>query len=535
MALPLMKKRRRSRKKGILDHILPKETRASRKKTEEKGKERSQTLGGALVKHLAVKPVKLAGGLAASAMIKDIPELGLLALALKSFVSDVGGVLSKNKIHDSKLKENTNKNGEKLLQSMSKAVVGINIIKGELPPIANSIVKQSTVLTNSFGMLGTRLDTLDDIFAELRTLTSITAKVWDVSKKSLTSTRTTNMTEVMKKKNARFDAFNKTEKNKSAEDLQKEEKPIAQKEDKQPSILESIGSSLAGIGSSIMGFVGKLIEGSGFATLMRLTPVALLATLAASMGWREIQQILKTDFSKIGDNISKAFDKDGLMGAVKALFSDKQVQALGEALVKGFHDMFDPILKFIEEIFPQIKKPIEAVKSTAQNLGDAEHRLLDKDAPKQLPVNGREKQDLSKYETPLAKSWEMHDYKKGEEKSKKGFLDSLFSDDTMDMVDAQRKAQGLAPIDSNAKDNIKPAKSARNVANSVVAQQDMATKTDVATTVALQNGGAGSNKSSGNTSFPMNNNTSNSVVINNYGTSTRQSWVDNSISSKQQP
>jgi hypothetical protein len=367
-----------------------------------------------------------------------------------------------------------------------------------------------------------------------------------VGKKALANTRSANMTEVLKKKEKNFAAANDKTKNVSAADLQKEETSITKPEEKKPGLLDSLGD----MGGGLLKFIEVFIADSGFVKLLKLTPTVLLGTFLGAMGWREMQALMKTDFSKISSKFVEVLDKKGLWEAMKETLSSDQVKALETSLAKavlaGFHDTFDPLMKGLAVAFPSIAKYLtaapKAVDNAVANVGEALHRNLDSDAPKQLPVTPISGAELKKYEKPTSefdKAWKAYDLKK---ESKKSFLDFFTTDggedETMDLVEAKRKEEGLLPLpdkvqvktkpqSSGLVQNIAPVDKTMAQAERVVGQQNQATKTDVATTAAIQNGGMNTGGNGGGSMSSNTSNTSNNTtVINNYGKSLQNTYLD---------
>ena len=275
--------------------------------------------------------------------------------------------------------------------------------------------------------------------------------------------------------------------------------------------------------------------------------MALLGTVFAAMGWREIQSAMKTDFSKISSKFVEVLDKKGLWEAMKETLSDEQVKALGDnlkqGLVKTFDDIFNPLVKGLGIIIGDHNLPSE-LDNAAQRAANALNGNNNEDMKKvaQFQVDHPETKFSPLKNKDDQNNLELlkHDIKRDQSKTAKDKVSDFFlgnaKDDAEDAAALEQYKRVKSPIGNTTGTeapteasksfeklykNLSPVASTRSVANNIVQQQDIATKTDVATTTAIQNGSGSAANSGGSSSTSVSNVSNNAVTINNYASTLR--------------
>ena len=194
MSLPFLGKKKRNHNK-----------RKSSKKqvqSQEQPQSRMEKLGNAIGSN-ALKPVGFVAQRAISGIASELPEIGMLLGAMSGIVSDISHIFSKEKRPDEDFNKKS-KDGD--LSELTNTAKSSNSV---LKNIYQAIQKQTQFLTKGFADVNNNLDTLDSINIELRTLNSITAKVWDVSKKQLSDTRAYQKKLLESQEKSRFEQLKK--------------------------------------------------------------------------------------------------------------------------------------------------------------------------------------------------------------------------------------------------------------------------------------------------------------------------------------
>lgn len=155
-----------------------------------------------------MSPIAGVAGMFADAAMS---ELGPEARSLTSLVGGIGGAVAdlltpSDKIKPINLKKPAGKSAPKKAQQPKTNKPSNN---NSVPNLNKQLLMFNGTLNKIFSKLddsNRKLDMLSSIHTELRTLTSVTAKVWDVSKKQLSDTRAYQKKMSETRRKSRFDA-----------------------------------------------------------------------------------------------------------------------------------------------------------------------------------------------------------------------------------------------------------------------------------------------------------------------------------------
>lgn len=371
------------------------EKRAYKKRTSKSNAQQSTKHDSALkrIGKFTIRQMSKAGQMFEQQLVSESQSAGIIYNSIRSLTDDIKDLRGAVKDKDSENRQGSNSEID------NKVLVSSN---GLLKNMAKVFTSYSKVSLVKFDKIIDNLGVLDSIWTELRTLTKITSKVWDVTNKTLYDTRSRAKKFVEKERESRETAFEeKISKfdNKSYSDLRKDfdndnVKADGTKEKKSmftdmkdrfkdgifghmtQGLFQGIGQGATLGSGAAAGGLSKLL-GKVTKTPLKALKAAVPLTIAAGgvLGGVAggMEQAKETDFGKMGDRISNAHDKAGLAGVVTAIFTDEQLDKLLKAIlggvVDGVQDALKTLTKFIigKETYDKIASGIESAESAASS------------------------------------------------------------------------------------------------------------------------------------------------------------------------
>lgn len=326
-SLPFFNKKRKRRRKSqeiaqdkstgnVIDRALDKT-----KPTSILG--RTAKMGAKIVNTLAIKPVvgtaKLAAFGAGAKLLSENPELGVLSNSIRSIGAELAGFFKKKDEKDKSIGGNI---GDKYAQSSNSILKNLYDITS----------KQFSANTKVMSDINSKLSELTGIHTELRTLTSITAKVWDVENKTLTDTRARQKKAVLKAKETRDAEEIAQDKSTGEKEGIKPESiatPAKLTEEKDGGILDSLKGGF-GIGDKLGGIIGTVkkvgaIFGGIALAFLGLNPV-ILGVGAALAGLTILGVKYKKQISHATDNVEKLTGLTKSIGSNLEKIAEKQIE-----------------------------------------------------------------------------------------------------------------------------------------------------------------------------------------------------------------
>jgi hypothetical protein len=357
------------------------------------GESRAVKFGKTILNYGVVKPLKTMGNIAMAGIANELPQLALLMNAFGEFAGDIKQSLKKSPNKDTHIGSGSTMKSDGAMSSMSDG----------LKTIDNSIKKLTEQTSKNHSENMVYLKTLVDIHGELRTLSSITAKVWGAN---LKSTRSNNKRDAENALRKRFEEQLKSSQDEKFSDILKSighttktsgkeandnkegmggfvKKLITSLKDHPILTSLGLGTAVARAGALMSGAVkaGKTAVGGIGGIAGGLATAGAMATgvLGAGVGFGRLgENIINADWSTIGGNIKGGYTNAGIMGAVQATITDEQVIKIGKSIVQGFDEVFttlgipkalDNIVTILANMFG-LQKQVAELKNLPQNMAN---------------------------------------------------------------------------------------------------------------------------------------------------------------------
>jgi hypothetical protein len=150
------------------------------KKSKKKEGSRLGKLAGVVADYAVARPAKFAGNMMLSGLMRELPEISMLTNYMADFIGDISDTFKKQK-------KTSNEDDKK--PEEKKADQSISEIKASIDSMREELEKQTFILSSDLSQIKIELGLLENIYGEIRTLSKITAKVWDVQDKTLRDMR----------------------------------------------------------------------------------------------------------------------------------------------------------------------------------------------------------------------------------------------------------------------------------------------------------------------------------------------------------
>lgn len=328
-------------------------------KPNKKSESRMGKLAGVALDYAVARPAKFVGDLTLSGLMKELPEVSMLTNFMADFIGDISDTFKKKKISNDTEEKDKEQKSEK---SLSEVKLSIDSLREELE-------KQTHILSSDLSQIKIELGMLDNIYGEIRTLSKITAKVWDVQDKTLRDTRYRQRQQVaLEKKKLFADRVSKIDNQTLQENLDSLD-PVS-KQDKPKGMLENIlGSGTGiidvvknalgigagvGIGSKLMGALTKPIL-----SILRavIKPLGVAASKLMGALAKPILSILRAIIKPLGVAASSLM-LGKYLGEMFAemIVTDEFVEKWDNA-IDTFKKSWDSVTSYASELVKKVTEP----------------------------------------------------------------------------------------------------------------------------------------------------------------------------------
>ena len=436
MALPFIgnKKKKVGRPKG---------SKNKTKKSDDKSDNKSSRLGKlakATVDYTVIRPSKFLASQTIAGLAKEMPETTILTNLLGDFAADISNIFSKQK-----------KNNDKEDKKTDSEKIG-EVVKTALEAMATAFDNQTRILSQNLKDIDITLGTLDNIYGELRTLSSITAKVWDVSNKQLYDTRYRNKKLAVKEKEKRFEDSVKSVDNQTLQENLDSIAPINDNDAKgEKGLLSKMGGGLMDKLKEWLGMGAGISAGGGLLSIVNGIAKSILKGVASLIFSKVgLATLIGGSILAIGKYIWD--NRDQIMDYMVGLWDDAKdwtFQKIGEGWdylkTKGeeFIDwMKNGILSIPESISNMFSSVINGMKDGILSMS----KFLPKWVQKKLGIEHQITSDTSKdrfvqvsNDNPLASIPEGNDTWMNKQSQNKGVLNSYPAGGVGDVTDMFQK------------------------------------------------------------------------------------------------